>query len=198
MPRIWRAPLSVPRKIEASVHLAHNMTYVLVLLLSLFVYPAVLVRFANGWFATWAVELPLFVLATLSVFFFYGTAVAGSRGSWWREARYFPAVMSVSIGLSINNTRAIFEGLSGRQSPFLRTPKYDIQGRSGTKKGKSYRARPSRTALVELAFAAYFVFVLVFAIRHALLGAVPFVLLFLFGYLYVGLGSIDRRSAAGS
>ena len=195
LPRIWRAPLSLPRKIEASVHLTHNMTYVLVLLLSLFVYPAVLVRFANGWLTTWAVELPLFVFATISVLFFYGTAVAGSRGKWWREARYVPAVMSVAIGLSVNNTRAILEGLSGRQTPFHRTPKYDIRGRSGTRRGKTYRARPSRTTLLELGMALYFAFVLTFAIRHLLFGAVPFVLLFLFGYLYVGLGSIDPARA---
>jgi cellulose synthase/poly-beta-1,6-N-acetylglucosamine synthase-like glycosyltransferase len=198
LPRIWRADLPITRKLEASIHLTHNMTYFLVLLLSLCVYPAVLVRFANGWFATWAVELPLFAFATISVLVFYGTAVAGSRGAWWREARYFPAVMSVAIGLSVSNTRAILEGLSGRQTPFHRTPKYAIHGRRGSPRGKTYRARPSGTALLEIGLAAYFAVVLVFAIRHFLWGAIPFVLLFLFGFLYVGLASIERSRLSRS
>jgi hypothetical protein len=199
VPRIWRSPLPLARKLEATVHLAHNATYLLVLLLSILVYPAVLVRFTHGWFATTPVELVLFLFATISVVCYYGAAVAGAGGSWWREARWFPAVMSVAIGLSVNNSRAVVEGLIGRKSPFLRTPKYALAGREGTRRGKSYAVLPSPTALVELAMAAYYVAVLAFALRHGLFGAVPFVLLFLFGYLWVGgrsLGAL-RPAATG-
>ena len=36
--------------------------------------------------------------------------------------------MSIGIGLSINNTRAVFEALFNKQSEFARTPKYRIEG----------------------------------------------------------------------
>ncbi len=186
VPRIWRSRLPLLKKIESSVHLSHNMTYVLVLLLSLFAYPAVLIRFASGDLERLAVELPLFFFATISVVIFYAVAMQGAQRDWRKQLRYFPAVMSVAIGLSVNNTRAILEGLLGFQTPFHRTPKYDIQGRKGSVRDKVYRGMRSGTAWLELAMAAYFTGILVFTVQNMLLGAVPFVLLFLFGYLYVG------------
>ncbi|GJM43589.1 MAG: glycosyl transferase [Gemmatimonadota bacterium] len=190
LPLIWKADLPLRKKIESSVHLTHNMTYLLVLLLSLFVYPAVLIRFASGWFTSAPVELVFFSLATISVLIFYGVAMSGAQRGWRKQARYFPAVMSVAIGLSVNNSRAILEGLLGKETPFHRTPKYDIRGKEGTITGKLYRGLPSGTSLIELALSAYFAVILVFTLRHGLFGAVPFVLLFLFGYLYVGVLSL--------
>ncbi|MBZ0268607.1 glycosyltransferase [bacterium] len=186
LPMIWRSSLPLGRKIESSVHLTHNVTYLLVLLLSICVYPAVLIRFASGWFTTLPVELVFFLLATVSVLVFYGVAVRDAERDWKRQARYFPAVMSVAIGLSVNNTRAVLDGLFGKQTPFHRTPKFDIRGTDGTSTGKAYRGRASGTSVLELLLALYFAGVLVFTLRHGLYGAVPFVLLFLFGYLYVG------------
>jgi hypothetical protein len=153
-------------------------------------YPAVLTRMALGWRTALSLELPLFLFATVSVLLFYATAVAGARGRWTPWMGYFPAVMSVAIGLSINNSRAIFEALGGRQTPFLRTPKYDIRGRGDTARGKVYRSRLNWTVVLELALAAHFAGMLHFVIDHGLFGAIPFVLLFLFGYAYVGLSSL--------
>jgi len=186
LPLIWRSDLSLARKIESSLHLTHNLTYLLVLLLSLLVYPAVLVRFASGWFTSPGVEIPLFLLATASVVVFYATAIAGTGRSWVRQARYFPALMSVAIGLSVINTKAILEGLFGKNTPFHRTPKFAILGRHGSASDKAYRGLPSATTLIELALAAYFAGVELWVLRNDLAWATPFVLLFGFGYLYVG------------
>ncbi|MCA9750948.1 MAG: glycosyltransferase family 2 protein [Gemmatimonadetes bacterium] len=198
LPRIWRSSLSTFDKIECSVHLTQNVAYLFVLALSIFVYPAVLVRFASGWFTTWPVETLLFSLATISVFVFYGAAVAEVRRDWRRQVGYLPAVMSVAIGLSVNNTRAILEGLFGVESPFHRTPKYAIDGARGTWRDKAYRGLGSGTTLFEILLGLYFLGVLVFTLKNGLFGAAPFVVLFLFGYLYVGLLSLElpRRASA--
>ena len=98
--------------------------------------------------------------------------------------------MSIAIGLSVNNTRALLEGLFGGQTPFYRTAKFDIRGRNGTAAGKKYRGLGSWTTFLELAMSAYFVGLLFFTIRHGLYGSIPFVMLFLFGYLYVGILSV--------
>jgi cellulose synthase/poly-beta-1,6-N-acetylglucosamine synthase-like glycosyltransferase len=191
LPRIWTSDLSFAKKLESSLHLTHNISYLLVLLLSLFVYPAVLVRFASGWFTTPAVEIPLFFFATVSVVLFYGTAIAGTQRSWVRQVRYFPALMSVAIGLSVNNTKAILEGLVGKQTPFYRTPKFNILGRRGTSSGKAYSGMRSATTVIELLLALYFVGIEIFVLMNGLAWATPFVLLFMFGYLYVGVLSAD-------
>jgi hypothetical protein len=141
------------------------------------------------------IELPLFIFATVSVFAFYGTAQSDARGmvTWKRQARYFPALMSITIGLSINNSRALLEGLFGKNTPFLRTPKFNVTGRRAPREKPLYQAIASWTSLLELVFGAYFCIILFIALREKYLGAIPFVMLFLFGYLYVGLTSLDLR-----
>jgi cellulose synthase/poly-beta-1,6-N-acetylglucosamine synthase-like glycosyltransferase len=190
LPRIWASDAPLRNKIEASVHLTQNGAYVLVLLLSILVYPVALYRFTDHGLAAFGIELVLFFFSTVSVLIFYGAATAGARRKWIEQVRFFPAVMSVAIGLSVSNSRAILEGLLGRKTPFHRTPKFDIRGRSGTVVDKRYRGRPSSTTLLELGLAAYFTIILCFVVSEGILGAIPFVLLFLFGYLYVGVLSL--------
>ena len=190
LPRLWRSDLPLRRKIEASVHLTHNATYALVLALSVFAYPAALARYVAGRGTMLAVELPLFLLATGSVIWFYAVASLEGGRSLRRQVRYFPAVMSVAIGLSISNTRALLEGILGVTTPFHRTPKYDLVARGDAPRGTLYRGLHSGTAWLEIALSVYLAWTLLFVVRHALFGAVPFVLLFLFGYLYVGVLSV--------
>jgi cellulose synthase/poly-beta-1,6-N-acetylglucosamine synthase-like glycosyltransferase len=197
LPLVWRSDLSLARKLELSVHLTQNMSFVLVLGLSLCVYPAVLMQFASAWLASPLVQIPLIFLATVSVILFYGVAVVGARRDWKRLAPAFPALMSVAIGLSVSNSQAIVEGVLGVRSPFHRTPKVRSAARRGVRDA-SYRGRPSWTTVLELAFAAYFTGIFALILAKGLLWAVPFVLLFLFGYLYVGLlstGVLGPRSA---
>ena len=191
LPRIWASKISLPAKLEHTFHLTQNIAYLLVLALSMFVYPAVLIRFASGWFTSWPVELFLFSLATVSVFFFYGAAIAGVRADWKKQLKYLPAVMSVAIGLSINNSLAVIEGLTGKKSPFHRTPKFAIQDREDRWQDKAYRGLASGTTAFELLLALYFAAIFVFTIVNGLFGAAPFVVLFLFGYLYVGWRSME-------
>ena len=39
----------------------------------------------------------------------------------------FPLFLSLSMGLALHNTVAVFEGFRGKKSPFVRTPKFNIQ-----------------------------------------------------------------------
>lgn len=196
LPRLWSSPLPLRKKIESTVHLVHNMTYFLVLLLSLLVYPAVLFRYTSSYATAALIEFPLFAFATVSLFVFYGAAQTEARGAatWKQQAKYFPALMSIAIGLSVNNSRALLEGLFGKNTPFHRTPKFNVTNRAVLREKKPvYRAIASWTSLLEVLLGAYFAFILVVAVREGYLGAIPFVILFLFGYSYVGLTSLDLK-----
>ena len=48
---------------------------------------------------------------------------------WYRTFLYLPFLMSLGIGLTITNTRAVMEALFGIQSSFKRTPKYRVEKR---------------------------------------------------------------------
>ena len=49
--------------------------------------------------------------------------------------------MSIGIGLAVNNTRAVFEALFGKQSEFARTPKYRIEAPTDEWIGKNTTSR---------------------------------------------------------
>lgn len=202
LPRVWRSSLPWGRKLELTVHLAQNLSFLLVLVLSLCAYPA-LTMSVTGWMASPWLQVPLMLLATVSVLVFYGAAVLGAQRGLRRHLWTLPAVMSVSIGLSVSNSQAILEGLLGRKTPFHRTPKPDMgpsrgeRPRGGAPAG-GYQGRASWTSAAELALAAWFAGVFAFSLGERFVWGAPFMLLFLSGYLWVGLLSagipLPRRS----
>jgi hypothetical protein len=106
--------------------------------------------------------------------------------------------MSVGIGLSINNTRAVFEALFNKQSEFTRTPKYRIEGDGDEWVGKKYRQSVAVQPLVELALGLYFTWTVFYALANQIYGTLPFLFLFQIGFLYTGLVSIVQQYAGSS
>jgi hypothetical protein len=139
-----------------------------------------------------AVDLPIFTMSTLSVVAFYLVAQREALGSWKGIGRWVPFLMAVGIGLSINNARAVLEALAGRQSPFRRTPKYNLS--SGEKPARRrYRGTVNRDTWIELALALYFAVATTAAMSVGLWAAVPFLLLFEVGYAYTALSTLFQH-----
>jgi cellulose synthase/poly-beta-1,6-N-acetylglucosamine synthase-like glycosyltransferase len=187
--RILRAPLPARVKLEAFVHLTNNLAYPLMVMLSLLVFPAMLLRRGGGLGEVLLVDLPLFAGATGSVLVFYGASQAAGGGAWRRELRYLPALMGLGVGLSLSNARAALGGLVRRGGPFVRTPKYGIELGLGSGPAPwrrlRYRAGRSATSLLEGLFALYFAGVTALAVSWGMWASVPFLALFLHGYGYM-------------
>ena len=62
-------PLKV--KAEAFFHLTANFNYLLMVVLSILMFPAMYFRYSMGWNEMLLIDVPLFMAATLSVFRFY-------------------------------------------------------------------------------------------------------------------------------
>jgi hypothetical protein len=103
---------------------------------------------------------------------------------WTRRIKYLPTVLSVGIGLSVNNAKAVLEGLFGRPSEFLRTPKYRVEGAGDEWKHKRYRVAQSFVSIAELLLGLYFTAMAAYAAACELYGTLPFILLFQVGFLY--------------
>src|SRR4030095_9605695 len=81
-----------------------------------------------GWFQMLLIDLPLFMAATMSVSSFYMISQREIDPKGWKQRlKYLPFMMSVGIGLSVSNSRAVIEALFGIQTSFKRTPKYCIE-----------------------------------------------------------------------
>src|SRR5262245_31653096 len=156
LPRILRADLPLAVKAEAFFHLTANFNYPLMCVLSVLMFPSMVIRYNMGWYEMLLIDVPLFFAATFSVCNFYMVCQREIHRDWRGRIKYLPFLMSIGIGLSINNTRAVFEALFNKQSEFTRTPKYRIEGDSDEWVGKKYRQSVAVQPLIELALGLYF------------------------------------------
>jgi len=191
LPAILRSSLPLRVKAEATAHLTANVGYVLMVVLAVLVIPSVWIRASVSPWLIAAVDLPLFTASTLSVVGFYFVAQREARGTWRGILRWIPFLMAVGIGLSINNARAVIEALRGNQTPFLRTPKYNLA--AGDKlSSRRYRVTINRDTWIELALAVWFAVGTAAIIAAGLWAAVPFLLLFEIGYAYTAISTITQ------
>jgi cellulose synthase/poly-beta-1,6-N-acetylglucosamine synthase-like glycosyltransferase len=194
LPRILASKLPLAIKIEAAFHLTANFAYPLMVLLSLLMFPAMVIRYNMGWSEMLVVDVPLFLGATMSVCSFYLMSQREIFGQGWRaRIWYLPAVLAVGIGLSVNNAKAVLEALFGHTSEFKRTPKYRVEAAGDEWKQKRYRGSISFVPFVELFLGFYFTVTACYAITYGIWGTLPFVLLFQFGFLYTGALSLFQN-----
>ncbi len=191
MRRIWAAPIPLRKKVEAWFHLTANLSYPLMIVLSVLLLPALIVRFYQGWFQMLYIDLPLFLASTfsLSTFFLTSQRELDPLG-WKRSFRYLPFLIAMGIGLTITNARAVLEALVGKASPFQRTPKYHIGSGGQRVRSAQYRRRAGWVPFIELGIGTYFLATVVYAVDSRNFTTVPFLLLFVLGYYYTGFLSL--------
>ena len=194
LPTIWRnKDISFSVKLEAFFHLTNNFAYPLLLLLSILLLPNLLVRTHHGWREVLLIDLPLFFGTTLSIASFYITSQREIQRNWKPTLRRLPLMMSLGIGLCINQTRAVIEALFDSESgEFVRTPKHGVVRRFEGWTAKKYRATKTLIPFVEVLFAVYFAVASVIAVNAGHYVSLPFMLLFTMGFGYVGVLSLHQ------
>src|SRR5207302_1319056 len=144
-------------KVEAWYHLTSNLSYPLMVVLSVLLLPAMVIRFYQGWFQMVYIDLPLFLASTFSISSFY---LVSQRElfpkTWPRALIYLPFLMALGIGLTVTNTKAVIEALIGKESAFARTPKYRVESKQDRIGVTKYRKRLGWVPWVELLVGAYF------------------------------------------
>ena len=195
LPRILKSNLPLGVKAEAFFHLTANFNYILMCVLSVLMFPSMVIRYNMGWYEMILIDVPLFFAATFSFCNFYMVCQREIHTDWVARLRYVPFLMSVGIGLSVNNTRAVLEALVNKQSEFTRTPKYRIEGDADEWVGKKYRQSVAVQPLVELALGLYFTATVFYALANGIYATIPFLVLFQVGFLYTGLVSIVQQYA---
>jgi hypothetical protein len=86
----------------------------------------------------------------------------------------------------------VLEGAFGVQTPFVRTPKFSVEGSRGDWKRKKYRVKVGFVSLIELTLGVYFTLVNLYAWNLGIYGVIPFLCLFQFGFLYMGIASVAQ------
>ena len=184
---------NVPRriKIEAVYHLTANLSYPLMVIMSVLLLPAMICRFYQGWFQMLLIDFPLFTASTFSIAVFY---VMSERvlfpKTWWKTLYYLPFLMALGIGLTVTNTKAVVEALLGIKSAFVRTPKYRVAKKGEKSQAAKYRKRLILAPWIELLLGCYFFAAILYTFSNHNYFTAPFLILFVIGYWYTGLMSL--------
>jgi len=193
LPMILRSNQPLGVKVEAFFHLSANFNYLLMSLLSILMFPSMYVRYSMGWTEMMLIDIPLFAAATLSFCNFYMVSQRELYPDWKTRLKYLPFLMSIGIGLCVNNTRAVIEAIFHKQSEFARTPKYGIERDSDEWVGKKYHQSVGVQPMIEFALGLYFTATVFYALANGIYGTLPFMMLFQIGFLYTGLLSIFQQ-----
>jgi cellulose synthase/poly-beta-1,6-N-acetylglucosamine synthase-like glycosyltransferase len=195
-PRIWLAPLPLRVKLEMFFRLTGNISYPLMIVASFLQFPLLLVRYNQPFYHLMVLDLPLLFFSSISVVLFYGSAVWYLDDKRTPRLLHLPLVMGLGIGLAFSNARAVLEALLGVKSEFVRTPKYRVEeATDATWKRKKYKRKRGLLPLLELAFAIYFLLAIAYSLRLHMWGTIPFLLLFFFGFGYMGVMSIMQTAS---
>ncbi|MBU6182912.1 MAG: glycosyltransferase [Verrucomicrobia bacterium] len=194
LPAVWRSRIPAALKLEATVHLTSNFCYLLLILLCVLLFPQSQAAPGGPW-RTWLVDIPIFLATTVSIVIYYavGQFHLHPQG-WWKKLLLIPGLLSLAIGMSVNNAKAVLEAIARKHSGFTRTPK---TGGGATRPPAAYRPERTLIPLAEALFAAFFAFCLLDAIRSGAWTSVPFLMLFAGGFAYVaGLSLLARWNSA--
>jgi hypothetical protein len=193
LPQILRSNQPFGVKAEAFFHLSANFNYLLMSVLSILMFPSMYVRYSTGWTEMMLIDIPLFAAATLSFCNFYMVSQRELYPDWKTRLKYLPILMSIGIGLCVNNTRAVIEAIFGKQSEFARTPKYGIERDSDEWVGKKYHQSVGVQPMIEVGLGLYFTATVFYALANGIYATLPFLMLFQIGFLYTGLLSILQQ-----
>jgi cellulose synthase/poly-beta-1,6-N-acetylglucosamine synthase-like glycosyltransferase len=186
LPSILKSDLPFRVKAEAFFHLTPNISYPLMIVVSIMMLPVMIVRFYMGWLEMLLIDFPLIVASFWSISAFYVVAHRELFPKTWKRAFLFlPALMAAGVALTIINSRAVFEALIGYKTEFARTAKYGAQQRLQIRDNK-YRRRSGWLPYAEIVAGSLFLAITIYALNSYNYLAAPFLLLFVGGYYWAG------------
>ena len=125
----------------------------------------------------------------LSIVFYYVVVETQADTFHWSHFKNVFLMIIIGIATSLNSSVAIIEAWLGKESEFVRTPKFLIGG-TGKKrpslrwKHKGYKVPFNKAILLEVIFLVYFIFNTIWCMATRHFHLIPVLVLFLFSYTY--------------
>jgi cellulose synthase/poly-beta-1,6-N-acetylglucosamine synthase-like glycosyltransferase len=190
LPVLWKSNMPLRIKLQSTFHLSNNIVFPFILLAAILNVPLIFIK-NSGSHEVYFALMSVFVLAFISTFLFYLYSQKDVHTDWRKKIVLFPLFMAGSMGLAVNNSRAVFEGLLNRKSEFVRTPKFKVVDEKDSWTGKKYlNSKLGFSVLIESVMAVYCFIGVVSSIYFLEIAALPFQLLFFTGFSFVAFTSI--------
>jgi cellulose synthase/poly-beta-1,6-N-acetylglucosamine synthase-like glycosyltransferase len=190
--RVWRSEQPLLTKLHAFFHLSNSFLFVAILLSALISVPLLYIKISTDEYDLLYKLGSVFLISFFVLILVYYTSFKYTNQGNRKFALYFPLFLSVSMGLSLHNAIAVFEGYFGKKSPFIRTPKFNSVGKSVQEEGLTQYVKTALSPLIlaELLLAFYFSFASVYGVMNFEFGLLPFHLMLSFGFFFVSVSAI--------
>ncbi len=190
LPKVLKAPLPLATKFHATFHLLNSAIFICIVITALLSVPVLFIRnLSSGWQILINVST-IFLLGYVFLIIFYWNGFKEEKVGFWKKLKDFVPQMfmllSVFLGLSIHNATAVFEGLIGKKTPFIRTPKFNIVSKKDSWKGNKYfKKKINPLTMLEGFLSLYFIAGLGFAFYFQDFALLPFHILLSLGFMLV-------------
>jgi cellulose synthase/poly-beta-1,6-N-acetylglucosamine synthase-like glycosyltransferase len=186
--KMWRAPHPIWRKLMGTMHLTNYAVHPLMLLNLFLTLPMALsqspILLPTAAFVASAVGPPLL----------YWTAMQANSIPLRSRLGRLSTLIGLGTGLSLNNSRAVFEAVFNIQSDFKRTPKFAVTRQSTMWQNSTYALPRDPAVWLELVLALYACGLLVWVILQGIWWLIPWLLMYAGGYSYIaGLAFVQAR-----
>ncbi|CAH0997335.1 hypothetical protein EMA8858_03466 [Emticicia aquatica] len=175
--------LSISTKLHGFYHLMNSAVFVAVFFLSILSLPVMLVASNSEIYDKFFRFTALFQVSWVILGCFYWISFQKTGLGFLKFVKRFVLFLLFMMGLSFHNSVAVLEGWLGRKTPFVRTPKFNINKQSDSWQNNKYLVKTiAKSTWIELLLFFYFVTALFIEIYLKNYGLVPFHLMLILGY----------------
>jgi len=196
LPRLWKSDWSFLIKLNGTAHLLGSSIFLLVLSAGILSWPVIsFIRqmdFSTHWmgifFSGFLALIIVYFIGNYRSVAFYEEKKSFNPFSFVAK---FICFLSLSMGMSLHNSKAVWHGYTGKRTPFVRTPKFALSG-SGDNFAKSnyLNAKIPSTTFFELILAVYFLAAVIWGVQAGEYAFVIYHLMLSVGFATIGILSI--------
>lgn len=185
--RLWNCDSSLTVKLFGSFHLLSNYIYLFILINSILSVPALFIKNLSpaleGYFQWSPYFAVVFIINALYCFITVQAEKKRFIASIREFAAVFPMAIFISLGMSLSNSVAIIQGITGRKTSFVRTPKFMLtEADTQTTKATYIPARNLSRELPEMLVFCYFLFAAAAGVYFRDIGFLMYHLMLLGGF----------------
>ncbi len=187
--------ISWKTKIHGALHLLNSSMFLCIFSMGVLSVPMLFIKKSYEHLDLIFDILSLFFVTTLIFFtcywFTYKQNSKNEKPSFFKYFKMFFTFYTIAMGFTFQNTLAVLEGLIGKKSEFVRTPKLNIEGlKEKWKENKYISKKISKNTIIEGLLVVYFIFGLYAGYYLKDFALFPLHIMLIIGYSYVVVQSI--------
>lgn len=189
--------LSLKSKLHGLFHLSNSSMFLYVFIMAILSVPMIYIKNQYRFLELYFDVMLFFVLTTVIFFtcywYSYQKVIGGGFKNFIKFIGLFFTFYTIVMGFSYHNSVAVLEGLFGKKSAFIRTPKFNMEALNNNWSENVYLNKNiSKSTIIEAMLLLYFGFGLFLGFTMGDYTNIPFHLMLTLGYSFVFFKSFQK------